>query len=50
LTAFLKSQGTERRLTTHQYSGTGVVESLNCRLLGQVRAMLHHSLLPKSLG
>ena len=49
-TNFLKSQGTERRLTTHDTpQHNGVAESLNRRLLERVRAVLHHSGLPKSL-
>jgi hypothetical protein len=43
-TAFLKSEGTEHRLTTHDTH-----ESLNHRLLERVCAVLHHSQLPKSL-
>jgi len=46
----LKSKGTERRLTTHDTpEHNGVAESLNRRLLERVRAMLHHSGLPKFL-
>ena len=49
-TAFLQSQGTERRLTTHDTpQHNGVAESLNRRLLERVRAVLHHSQLPKNL-
>ena len=49
-TAFLNSQGTERRLTTHDTpQHNGVAESLNRRLLERVRALLHHSQLPKNL-
>jgi transposase InsO family protein len=47
---FLNSQGTERRLTTHDTpQHNGVAESLNRRLLERVRAVLHASQLPKSL-
>jgi transposase InsO family protein len=47
---FLKSEGTERRLTTHDTpQHNGVAESLNRRLLERVRAVLHHSQLPKNL-
>ena len=49
-TSFLKSQGTERRLTTHDTpQHNGVAESLNRRLLERVRAVLHHAQLPKTL-
>ena len=49
-TRFLKEQGTERRLTTHDTpQHNGVAESLNRRLLERVRAILHYSSLPKSL-
>ena len=49
-TKFLNEQGTERRLTTHDTpQHNGVAESLNRRLLERVRAILHHSALPKSL-
>ena len=49
-TQFLREQGTERRLTTHNTpQHNGVAESLNHRLLEQVRALLHHSGLPKTL-
>jgi gag-polypeptide of LTR copia-type/Integrase core domain/GAG-pre-integrase domain len=49
-TTFLKSQGTERRLTTHDTpQHNGVAESLNRRLVERVRAVLHHSKLPKNL-
>jgi transposase InsO family protein len=49
-TDFLQSQGTERRLTTHDTpQHNGVAESLNRRLLERVRAVLHHSQLPKNL-
>jgi hypothetical protein len=49
-TVFLKEQGTERRLTTHDTpQHNGVAESLNRRLLERVRAILHHSGLPKTL-
>ena len=46
----LKSKGTERRLTMHDTpEHNGVAESLNRRLLERVRAMLHHSGLPRFL-
>jgi len=49
-TAFLQSQGTERRLTTHDTpQHNGVAESLNRRLLERVRAVLYYSKLPKNL-
>ena len=49
-TEFLQSQGTERRLTTHDTpQHNGVAESLNRRLVERVRAVLHHSGLPKTL-
>jgi hypothetical protein len=49
-TQFLQEQGTECRLTTHNTpEHNGVVESLNCRLLEWVHAILHHFELPKSL-
>jgi hypothetical protein len=49
-TAFLRQQGTERRLTTADTpQHNGVAESLNRRLLERVRAMLHQANLPKSL-
>jgi hypothetical protein len=49
-TEFLNEQGTERRLTTHDTpQHNGVAESLNQCLLKRVRAILHHSALPKSL-
>jgi len=49
-TQFLQEQGTERRLTTHDTpEHNGVAESLNRRLLERVRAILHHSDLPKNL-
>jgi hypothetical protein len=47
---FLKEQGTEHRLTTHDTpQHNGVAESLNRRLLERTRAILHHSGLPKHL-
>ena len=47
---FLNKQGTERRLTTHDTpQHNGVAESLNRRLLERVRAIRHHSGLPKHL-
>jgi transposase InsO family protein len=49
-TKFLQEQGTERRLTTHDTpQHNGVAEALNRRLFERVRAILHHSQLPKSL-
>jgi hypothetical protein len=49
-TKFLQQEGTERRLTTHDTpQHNGVAESLNRRILERVRAMLHHSGLPKNL-
>ena len=48
--AFLREQGTERRLTTHDTpQHNGVAESLNRRLFDCVRAMLHQADLPKNL-
>jgi hypothetical protein len=47
---FLKEQGTEWRLTTHDMpQHNGIAESLNRRLLEQVCAILHHSSLLKTL-
>ena len=49
-TKFLKEQGTECRLTTHDTpQHNGVVESLNCCLVECVCAVLHQSRLPKML-
>ena len=49
-TSFLKEQGTERWLTTHDTpQHNGVAESLNRCLLERVRAILHHSSLLKTL-
>ena len=49
-TDHLKSQGTERRLTTHDTpKHNGVAESLNHQVLECVWAVLHHSSLPKFL-
>jgi transposase InsO family protein len=49
-TNFLRSEGTERRLTTHDTpQHNGIAESLNRRILERVRAVLHHSGLPKNL-
>jgi hypothetical protein len=49
-TKFLQEQGTEQCLTTHDMSQhNGVAEVLNHRLFERVRAILHHSQLPKSL-
>ena len=47
---FLKEQGTERMLTTHDTpQHNGIAESLNRRLVERVRALLHHSGLPRTL-
>ena len=47
---FLKEQGTERMLTTHDTpQHNGIAESLNRRLVECVRALLHHSGLPRTL-
>jgi len=49
-TQFLKEQGTERRLTTHDTpQHNGVAESLNRRLVERVHALLHQSGLPLTL-
>jgi hypothetical protein len=49
-TKFLKEQGTEQQLTTHNMlQHNGVTESLNCCLLEHIHAMLHQSSLPKVL-
>ena len=49
-TKFLEEQGTERCLTTHDtLQHNGVAKSLNRCLLEHMRAILHHSDLPKSL-
>lgn len=49
-TKYLQQEGTERRLTTHDTpQHNGIAESLNRRLLERVRAILHHSELPKNL-
>jgi transposase InsO family protein len=49
-TSFLQQQGAERRLTTHDTpQHNGIAESLNRRLVERVRAILHHSGLPKTL-
>jgi len=49
-TQFLREQGTERHLTTHDMpQHNGVAESLNCRLVEHVRALLHQSRLPPML-
>ena len=49
-TAYLRQQGTERRLTTADTpQHNGVAESLNRRLMECVRAMLHQANLPKNL-
>ena len=49
-TDFLRQEGTERRLTTHDTpQHNGIAESLNRRILERVRALLHHSGLPKAL-
>jgi transposase InsO family protein len=50
LMGFLREQGTEQRLTTHDTpQHNGIAESLNRRLMERVRALLHHSGLPKTL-
>jgi transposase InsO family protein len=47
---FLKSQGTECRLTTHDTpQHNGVTESLNRRIFERVCAVRHHAQLPKTL-
>ena len=49
-TSFLKQQGTEQRLTTHNTpQHNGIAESLNRHLMERVRALLHQSSLPKML-
>jgi len=49
-TQFLKEQGTEHRLTTHDTpQHNGIAESLNHRLVECVRALLHQSRLPPTL-
>jgi len=49
-TEFLKEQGTERRLTTHDRpQHNGVAESLNRCLVERVHTVLHQSGLPKTL-
>jgi len=49
-TKFLKEQGTERRLTTHNIpQHNGVVELLNCHLVERMHTVLHQSGLPKTL-
>ena len=49
-TKYLKEQGTERRLTTHDTpQHNGVAESLNRRIGERIRAVLHQSGLPKAL-
>ena len=49
-TAYLRQQGTERRLTTADTpQHNGVAESLNRRLMERVRAMMHQANLPKNL-
>ena len=49
-TKFLKEQGTERRLTTHDTpQHNGVAESLNRRIMERVRAFLAQSGLPNFL-
>jgi transposase InsO family protein len=48
--AFLKEQGTEHRLTTHNtLQHNGIAESLNHRLLECICAIIHHNSLPKML-
>ena len=49
-TDFLRQQGTEHRLTTHDtLQHNGVTESLNCRLMERVQAFLIQSRLPQFL-
>ena len=49
-TKYLKEQGTERRLTTHDTpQHNGIAESLNRRIMERVRAFLAQSGLPKFL-
>jgi transposase InsO family protein len=49
-TAYLRQQGTERRLTTADTpQHNGVAESLNHRLMERTCAILHHADLPKYL-
>jgi hypothetical protein len=49
-TSYLQQLGTEHRLTTRDTpQHNGVAESLNCRLMEQVRAIQHQADLPKSL-
>ena len=49
-TKYLQKEGTEQRLTTADTpQHNGIAESLNCRLLECVCAMLHQSCLPKNL-
>ncbi len=49
-TKFLKEQGMEHRLTTHDMpQHNGVAELLNHRLVERVQAILHQSGLPKNL-
>ena len=49
-TDFLREQGTECRLTTHDTpEHNGVAEALNRRLLERVHTMLHQANLPKNL-
>ena len=41
---FLRGQGTERRLTTHNtLQHNGITESLNCRLVERMHTLLHQS-------
>ena len=47
---YLKSQGTEQKLTMHDMlAHNGVAECHNCTIMEHVRALLHASGLPKSL-
>lgn len=50
LMGFLREQGTEQQLTTYDTpQHNGIAESLNQHLTEWVRALLHHSSLPKTL-
>ena len=50
-TKYLKSKGTERRVTVHNTpEHNGVAERLNRTLVERVRAMMHASGMPKSQG
>jgi transposase InsO family protein len=49
-TKFLKQQGTERQLTTHDTpQHNGIAESLNCHLVECICALLHSARLLKTL-